>query len=56
MPTCRALPASWQMWSMLSTARSRVTVGFVLPRDPAGLQHDGVEGHAQNAVAFDHHA
>src|SRR5436853_419992 len=32
MPTCLVLPASWQTWSMLSTARSRVTVGLVTPR------------------------
>ena len=39
MPACRALPASWQTWSMWSTMCSSVTpasCGVVLPRIQPG--------------------
>ena len=56
MAACRALPASWQTWSMWSTIVSSVTPvssGVVSPRTQPGYQHPGVEGRADDGAAAD---
>ena len=56
MPTCFALPASWQMWSMCSQIFSIFRLkscGLRAMVTPAVDHHDGVEGHADHGAALD---
>ena len=56
MAACRALPASWQTWSMWSTIvlqRARQLSGVVSPRTQSGIEHPGVERRADDGAALD---
>ena len=56
MPQCRALPASWQMWSMWSSRRLERDAGALrrrLAAHPAGHDHPGVERRADDRAARD---